>query len=93
MSCDDQLLMKFNDYCKKLDMDEDPENDISENERSKNNPIFKFRFTRLFGKFHLEKFMEMSRDDLATGSVESMLRALRESKGEVKGSPTKKQKK
>uniref|UniRef100_A0A3B0MFY2 Uncharacterized protein n=1 Tax=Theileria annulata TaxID=5874 RepID=A0A3B0MFY2_THEAN len=93
MSCDDQLLMKFNDYCKKLDMDEDPENDISENERSKNNPLFKFRFTRLFGKFHLEKFMEMSRDDLASGSVESMLKAIRETKGEAKVSPTRNQKK
>ncbi|UKK00571.2 hypothetical protein MACK_000645 [Theileria orientalis] len=82
MNCDQQLERKFEDYCKKLEIDEDPENDISEPEKSKHNPLFKFRFGRLFGVNHVEKFVEMSNEDIGTGSIESMRKVVKRSKKE-----------
>ncbi|BAM39253.1 conserved hypothetical protein [Theileria orientalis strain Shintoku] len=82
MNCDQQLKRKFEDYCKKLEIDEDPENDIAEPEKSKHNPLFKFRFGRLFGVNHVEKFVEMTNEDIGTGSIESMRRVAKKSKME-----------
>ncbi|CRG99024.1 conserved Plasmodium protein, unknown function [Plasmodium relictum] len=44
----EKLIDKLEDYKKKIHIDNDPINEIEESEKSKHNPVFKFRLTKLF---------------------------------------------
>ncbi|SBT32517.1 conserved Plasmodium protein, unknown function [Plasmodium ovale wallikeri] len=44
----EKLIDKLEDYKKKMLIDNDPINEIEESEKSKNNPVFKFRLAKLF---------------------------------------------
>ncbi|EKX73794.1 conserved hypothetical protein [Theileria equi strain WA] len=72
----EKLKQKLRDYKSKMLMDDDPANDICESERGKNNPLFRFRFAKLFSGNFIEKFMAMSNEDIASGSVDCLLRSL-----------------
>ncbi|KJP85550.1 hypothetical protein AK88_04816 [Plasmodium fragile] len=44
----EKLIDKLEDYKQKMQIDNDPVNEIEESEKSKNDPVFKFRLAKLF---------------------------------------------
>ncbi|ORM39340.1 Uncharacterized protein BXIN_2943 [Babesia sp. Xinjiang] len=75
-SASERLSQKLDDYVEKMRMDADPENGIEESEHSKYDPMFRFRFNRLFAGQHVQKYMELSNEDIASGSLECLAESL-----------------
>ncbi|KAK1443306.1 hypothetical protein BgAZ_201820 [Babesia gibsoni] len=88
----DKLCHKFDEYAEKLRMDADPANDIEESERSKQDPLFRFRFNRLFANRYCDVYNELSNDDLASGCVERLMNSV-ESKANQHSKKVRKKKK
>lgn len=86
----EKLMQKLKDYKSKMIMDDDPANDICESERGKNNPLFRFRFAKLFSSNFIEKFMAMTNEDIALGSIDCLLRVLTEEYSDSKEEPKRK---
>ncbi|GFE54260.1 hypothetical protein BaOVIS_016640 [Babesia ovis] len=75
-SATQKMYQKLDDYIEKMRMDADPANDIDPSERSKHDPMFRFRFNRLFASRHVNKYMELSNRDFASGSIECLVESL-----------------
>ncbi|VWU52404.1 conserved protein, unknown function, partial [Hepatocystis sp. ex Piliocolobus tephrosceles] len=63
----EKLIDKLEDYKKKMNIDNDPINEIEESEKSKNNAVFKFRLSKLFSLKYIDlysiiKYKEFSAD-------------------------------
>ncbi|CBZ50994.1 conserved hypothetical protein [Neospora caninum Liverpool] len=59
----DKLRVKLKDLVKKMDDDDNPDNDVEEEERSKHNPVFSLRLQRLFALFYGDAYVAMSYKD------------------------------
>ncbi|PHJ18340.1 hypothetical protein CSUI_007829 [Cystoisospora suis] len=59
----EKLRQKLRDYVQKLDDDDNPDNGVEEDEKSKNNPLFCFRLQRLFGIFYGDAYCAMAYKD------------------------------
>ncbi|KEP60144.1 UNVERIFIED_CONTAM: hypothetical protein HHA_288040 [Hammondia hammondi] len=55
----DKLRVKLNDLVQKMDDDDNPENDVDEEERSKHNPVFSLRLRKLFALFYGDAYVAM----------------------------------
>ncbi|KAK2195797.1 hypothetical protein BdWA1_002391 [Babesia duncani] len=67
---DEKLARLFGDCMQKLSIDDDPENCIDEESKSKYDPLFRLRFARLFALGNLHKYMAMGNDELASGNLQ-----------------------
>lgn len=72
----EKLCQKLDEYVEKMRMDSDPANGIEESERSKHDVLFRFRFNRLFSVRHLHKYMELSNEELASGSLDCLVNSI-----------------
>lgn len=64
----EKLRQKLSDYVQKLDDDDNPDNGVEEEEKSKNNPLFCFRLQRLFGIFYGDAYCAMAYKDVSSAS-------------------------
>ncbi|KFH12260.1 hypothetical protein TGMAS_356820 [Toxoplasma gondii MAS] len=55
----DKLRVKLNDLVQKMDDDDNPENDVDEEERSKHNAVFSLRLRKLFALFYGDAYVAM----------------------------------
>lgn len=62
----EKLIDKLEDYKKKMDIDNDPINEIEEDEKSKNNPVFKFRLAKLFILKYIDLYTIVKNKELST---------------------------
>ncbi|GIX62645.1 GTP-binding nuclear protein Ran [Babesia caballi] len=75
-SASDMMRHKLDDYVEKMQMDADPANGIEMSERSKYDPLFRFRFNRLFSAWHVNKYMDLSNEEIASGSLDCLVDSL-----------------
>ncbi|SCL99834.1 conserved Plasmodium protein, unknown function [Plasmodium chabaudi chabaudi] len=62
----EKLIDKLEDYKKKMDIDNDPINEIEEDEKSKNNPVFKFRLAKLFILKYIDLYTIVKNKEFST---------------------------
>ncbi|CRG94541.1 conserved Plasmodium protein, unknown function [Plasmodium gallinaceum] len=62
----EKLIDKLEDYKKKMYIDNDPINEIEESEKSKHNPIFKFRLTKLFLLKYIDLYTIVKNKEFST---------------------------
>ncbi|CDR94569.1 hypothetical protein, conserved [Babesia bigemina] len=76
-SAHEKLYQMLDDYMEKMRMDADPAQGIEEAERSKHDPLFRFRFNRLFANRYVHKYMDLSNEDVTSGSIDCLVESLR----------------
>ncbi|SBS83164.1 conserved Plasmodium protein, unknown function [Plasmodium malariae] len=62
----EKLIEKLEDYKKKMHIDNDPINEIEESEKSKNNPVFKFRLAKLFILKYIDLYAIVKNKEFST---------------------------
>eukprot|EP00371_Babesia_bovis_P002367 XP_001611014.1 hypothetical protein [Babesia bovis T2Bo] len=83
-----KMEQKLEDCIEKMRMDADPENGIEEEDRIKHDSMFRFRFNRLFSSRYVHKYMDLSNEDIASGSLECLVDSLHTPEKRVVKKPT-----